>query len=166
MTRFGYRDYDSYAGKWTAKDPIGFEGGDTNLYGYVLGDPVGFVDPNGLLFDELGMMYAAGASIVAGGVYTVSAFKMWLDTTNPTDVAGELYREWSAQCNYDTQNATGYEGISCGAAKEFESKSVCSSEQNARSAAWLPNTFGGGPISKNVGDIVGNEIIDKARSIK
>ena len=49
LTRFGYRDYDASTGKWTAKDPIGFDGGDTNLYGYVLGDPVGFVDPSGLV---------------------------------------------------------------------------------------------------------------------
>jgi RHS repeat-associated protein len=48
LTRFGYRDYDAYVGKWTAKDPIGFSGGDSNLYGYVLGDPVGFFDPYGL----------------------------------------------------------------------------------------------------------------------
>ncbi len=47
LTRFGYRDYDAYTGKWTAKDPIGFDGGDLNLYGYVLGDPVNFVDPSG-----------------------------------------------------------------------------------------------------------------------
>jgi RHS repeat-associated protein len=47
LTRFGYRDYDAYTGKWTAKDPIGFSGGDSNLYGYVLGDPVNFVDPRG-----------------------------------------------------------------------------------------------------------------------
>ena len=48
LTRFGYRDYDAETGKWTAKDPIGFDGGDTNLYGYVLGDPVDFVDILGL----------------------------------------------------------------------------------------------------------------------
>jgi len=47
LTRFGYRDYDAYTGKWTAKDPIDFSGGDTNLYGYVLGDPVNFIDPTG-----------------------------------------------------------------------------------------------------------------------
>ena len=47
LTRFGYRDYDAETGKWTAKDPIGFDGGDANLYGYVLGDPVGLVDPSG-----------------------------------------------------------------------------------------------------------------------
>jgi len=39
---------DAYTGKWTAKDPIGFSGGDSNLYGYVLGDPVNFIDPTGL----------------------------------------------------------------------------------------------------------------------
>jgi len=49
LTRFGYRDYDAYTGKWTAKDPIGFSGGDSNLYGYVLGDPVGGFDPDGLI---------------------------------------------------------------------------------------------------------------------
>ena len=48
LTRFGYRDYDAYTGKWTAKDPIGFDGGDSNLYGYVLGDPVNFIDSEGL----------------------------------------------------------------------------------------------------------------------
>ncbi len=48
LTRFGARDYDPETGRWTAKDPIKFAGGDTNLYGYVLGDPVNFIDPNGL----------------------------------------------------------------------------------------------------------------------
>ncbi|MDR1555134.1 MAG: RHS repeat-associated core domain-containing protein, partial [Campylobacteraceae bacterium] len=48
LTKFGYRDYDSYTGRWTTKDPIDFDGGDSNLYGYVLNDPVNFVDPEGL----------------------------------------------------------------------------------------------------------------------
>ncbi len=46
--RFGARDYDPETGRWTAKDPIGFGGGDANLYGYVVGDPVNLVDPSGL----------------------------------------------------------------------------------------------------------------------
>ncbi len=40
LVRFGARDYDPKVGRWTSKDPILFAGGDTNLYGYVLGDPV------------------------------------------------------------------------------------------------------------------------------
>jgi RHS repeat-associated protein len=47
MIRFGYRDYDPTTGRWTARDPIGFKGGDTNLYGYVLGDPINWIDPSG-----------------------------------------------------------------------------------------------------------------------
>jgi RHS repeat-associated protein len=48
LVRFGARDYDPTVGRWTAKDPISFSGGDTNLYGYVLNDPVNMVDPGGL----------------------------------------------------------------------------------------------------------------------
>ncbi len=48
LVRFGARDYDPETGRWTAKDPILFAGGDTNLYGYVLGDPVNGVDVAGL----------------------------------------------------------------------------------------------------------------------
>jgi len=64
LTRFGYRDYDAYTGKWTAKDPIGFSGGDSNLYGYVLGDPVNFVDPMGLFW----ILFLGGAGDIYFGV--------------------------------------------------------------------------------------------------
>ncbi|MFA5260384.1 MAG: RHS repeat-associated core domain-containing protein [Candidatus Omnitrophota bacterium] len=49
LVRFGARDYDPQIGRWTAKDPIGFAGGDDDLYGYTLDDPVNFVDPLGLI---------------------------------------------------------------------------------------------------------------------
>jgi len=49
LVRFGYRDYDPETGRWTARDPIGFAGGDTNLYGYVFSDPINYFDPTGLV---------------------------------------------------------------------------------------------------------------------
>ena len=49
LLRFGRRDYDAETGRWTAKDPIMFRGADTNLYGYVLNDPVNATDASGLL---------------------------------------------------------------------------------------------------------------------
>jgi len=48
LVRFGARDYDTETGRWTSKDPIRFAGGDMNLYGYVLQDPVNSFDPVGL----------------------------------------------------------------------------------------------------------------------
>ncbi len=48
LVRFGARDYDAEVGRWTAKDPIGFAGEDTNLYGYINNDPNNFIDPSGL----------------------------------------------------------------------------------------------------------------------
>ncbi len=53
LTRFGARDYDAESGRWTAKDPILFDGGDTNLYGYVLNDPANRNDPSGLASPNL-----------------------------------------------------------------------------------------------------------------
>ena len=43
-----YRAYDPRLGRWLSRDPI-WESGGINLYGYVGGDPVGWVDPYGLL---------------------------------------------------------------------------------------------------------------------
>jgi|JI10StandDraft_1071094.scaffolds.fasta_scaffold545753_3 RHS repeat-associated protein len=45
---FSHRHYDPTIGRWATKDPIGFAGGDTNLYAYVGGDPMSYIDPSGL----------------------------------------------------------------------------------------------------------------------
>jgi RHS repeat-associated protein len=44
----GAREYLARHGRWLSPDPIGLAGGDTNLYAYVHGDPVGLIDPPGL----------------------------------------------------------------------------------------------------------------------
>ena len=64
LTRFGARDYDAETGRWTAKDPIFFNGGDTNLYGYVLQDPVNFVDNKGRSPEDVGRIYQSYRRVV------------------------------------------------------------------------------------------------------
>jgi RHS repeat-associated protein len=43
------RYYDPEVGRFISKDPIGFAGGDLNLYNYVGANPVNWVDPLGLI---------------------------------------------------------------------------------------------------------------------
>ena len=59
--KFGYRDYDPESGRWTAKDPIGFAGGNINLYEYVGNSPSNYTDPSGLLVGDwhFGITYVA-----------------------------------------------------------------------------------------------------------
>ena len=40
--------YDPSIGRWLTPDPIGFAGGDVNLYGFVGNAPTNYVDPSGL----------------------------------------------------------------------------------------------------------------------
>ncbi len=61
LVRFGARDYDADAGRWTAKDPISFSGGTTNLYEYAGNDPVNFIDASG----QFAIVAVGGVLIVA-----------------------------------------------------------------------------------------------------
>ena len=80
LVRFGARDYDPESGRWTSKDPIGFEGGDENLYGYALSDPINLIDPHGLEWIDTALESAANFSAGFGDELT-SGFGL-------TDLAG------------------------------------------------------------------------------
>ena len=64
LTRFGARDYNAFTGRWTSKDPIGFAGGDLNLYGYCINDPVNLIDPNG----QIAFVPAIIAAVTVAGI--------------------------------------------------------------------------------------------------
>ncbi|MDP2847584.1 MAG: RHS repeat-associated core domain-containing protein [Humidesulfovibrio sp.] len=48
LTRFVWRDYDADTGRFTALDPLGAKGGDSDWYGYCVDDPVNRADAWGL----------------------------------------------------------------------------------------------------------------------
>lgn len=69
LVQFGARWYDPQIGRWISKDPIGFAGADTNLYAYVGGNPVNYMDPTGLYWfrqdwQEAGTVGRSGSRIV------------------------------------------------------------------------------------------------------
>jgi RHS repeat-associated protein len=48
LEQFGERWYDPKSGRWTTQDPLGFGGGDDNVYRYVGNSPTNQTDPLGL----------------------------------------------------------------------------------------------------------------------
>ena len=44
--------YDTYTGRFMEEDPLGFAGGDLNLYRYVKNEPTNATDPSGLSPDD------------------------------------------------------------------------------------------------------------------
>jgi len=86
LVRFGHRDYIPEIGKWTAKDPILFAGGDTNLYGYVQNDPVNFVDPEG--------EYLTALAITGGIVMAYYAYTKWKDFINEAENQRQITEDY------------------------------------------------------------------------
>jgi RHS repeat-associated protein len=62
LVRFGARDYDPHIGRWTAPDPIGFDGGEENLYSYTGNAPIVWVDPTGNFLLPIFLGAALGAA--------------------------------------------------------------------------------------------------------
>jgi len=58
LVRFGMRDYDPRVGRWMARDPVLYEGGQANLFVYANNDPVNYRDPTGL--------FCIGGSVFSG----------------------------------------------------------------------------------------------------
>ena len=74
LVRFGARDYDAQTGRWTCKDPIGFGGGDTCLYGYCGNDPINYFDEDGqMAWAAVYAIPGAGQALLVGTVVVVSA---------------------------------------------------------------------------------------------
>jgi RHS repeat-associated protein len=83
LTRFGARDYDSSVGRWTAKDPLRFEGQQTNLAVYVGNDPINFRDPFGQSAWSAAGHFAFGVGAVIAGSILIGAMLGLAATASP-----------------------------------------------------------------------------------
>jgi RHS repeat-associated protein len=113
LVRFGARDYDAESGRWTSKDPIGFGGGDTNHYGYVLNDPINLIDQNGLYAEvkvtgntvsiRIPIKYSgAGATEKVKARFKRQIESKWSDTIGQYTVKVEVCEVTSGVANYIT----------------------------------------------------------------
>ena len=85
------RFYDPETGRFISKDPIGFRGGDVNLYSYVGQNPVNWIDPSGHITTEgltgtllmgAGFVIASTGNLPVGcGVFVVGAALVIYDNT-------------------------------------------------------------------------------------
>ena len=131
LVRFGLRDYEPESGRWTARDPVLYDGGQDNLYAYVNGNPVSSVDPLGL--------WCIGASAY-GGVGGGATFCMdddgfsicgelgfgvgvdfGADTGGAEDAGTEIVGELGAECG--SMGATvGFKFDECGLDPKIKGK--------------------------------------------
>jgi RHS repeat-associated protein len=92
LVRFGLRDYDTAAGRWTARDPSFFNGSPLGLYQYAGGDPVDNRDPTGLfcLGGSGYLVIGGGASLCfdSGGFTTCAEYGVGIGAGVDSDVFG------------------------------------------------------------------------------
>lgn len=79
-----FRDYDPASGRYIESDPIGLRGG-LNTYGYVGGNALGAVDPQGLMQMAWPLLARSGAAAEAGNIGAV--VNAAINTTGVTTVA-------------------------------------------------------------------------------
>jgi RHS repeat-associated protein len=74
------RYYDPKIGRFISEDPIGFDGGDANLYAYVLGNPTRWGDPRGLEVFPNGVpvmdIDMSGGAVVVGATLALVAVEV------------------------------------------------------------------------------------------
>ena len=102
------RHLDVTDGRWMSKDPIGFEGGDTNLFRYVRNGPVTLLDPDGLdcnpkcccCVDSLALtgIKPINSATRFGHSFNATA-TMYHHNTGAGEVSGDCKLEWFEKSN-------------------------------------------------------------------
>ena len=120
LVRFGARDYDAQTGRWMAKDPLRFDGGDTNLYAYALNEPVGVQDPTGLQTPQFYHSRTCQSSLL----YPDTKAKCSCHCAYSSCGAGECEQKCE-QCYSAFAGTANYDACMCVCQVTGESKSKC-----------------------------------------
>jgi RHS repeat-associated protein len=138
FVKFGYRDYAPDLGRWTSKDPILFDNGDSDLYGYCINNPVNLFDPWGLSWRSA----VLGATSVA--LHTAALATVW----NPALSAA-----------FKTAGSIATLGTLANAYYEYKTDQISESELMSTAIVEAGNLMGGklaGKIFGTAGEVMFN----------
>jgi RHS repeat-associated protein len=155
------RYYSPAMQRFISEDPIGFAGGDTNLYAYVGGDPVNGIDPSGLACFCIPDPLAPVNDAVGWGVDRVegAATRTFDYVTDQAEQSMEFYADWSNHCS----------GLACGPAYVGGFLSSLATRKNIAETAFTLGGAGAPRLIGKAGELlatrtrVGNRLFGRIR---
>lgn len=108
LVRFQARTYDPFVGRFLSRDPLGFAGGQVNLYQYALGDPINNIDPTGQLVGPSGEVHVAKDEFLGKRPLSIDHVYMrstaWTNGMKPITTLGTIGRMltgWTADSTFE-----------------------------------------------------------------
>jgi len=128
------RYYDPVVGRFVTRDPIGFAGGDVNLFAYVENSPVNLIDPDGL---ESAAGSRGGFGPISWGIPVIKLSpKQWQDLTEFFSRPSENIKNW-------------LDSIQDTASKKCDSDEDCKPSVGTKCYEGPHTTHGHGPLDNH-----------------
>ena len=134
LYQYRNRYYHAELGRFVNRDPIGYKGGDRNLYRYAGNSPTRFVDPTGLVWstaDFVTWYYIGG-----GAPITLEAVGLLGEFQNAADVQRSVGQFWWQTVGKVLDVA---KGLDC--TKGAQTKNVFYSDTDVTNVTWEPHLF-------------------------